>query len=182
MTMPPSPPCDRCGQPVVEAHYPDGRCPRPPRGARKGVAVSRAIAGVILLVGAALVFLRANGTREVSLGGPMIRMPTHRSELACARFKKWEASAGYAGSTNTRLPGNMQLLQLAVRDAHSGRVQLPTRLGLRLETDMNVLWHGFRQGPYAGGRPTDLWLVVTSPISDEKRIEKDCSQIVQLQG
>jgi len=58
MTRPPSPRCDRCGQPIVEAHYPDGRCPRPPRGARKAVAVTRAIAGVILIVVAALLFLR----------------------------------------------------------------------------------------------------------------------------
>jgi hypothetical protein len=42
MTMPPSPPCDRCGQPVVEAHYPDGRCPQRSRGARKAVTVIRA--------------------------------------------------------------------------------------------------------------------------------------------
>jgi len=60
MTTPPSPPCDRCGQPVVEAHYPDGRCPRSPRrGARKAVAVIGAIAGVIVIVVAALVLLQA---------------------------------------------------------------------------------------------------------------------------
>src|SRR5262249_45171230 len=59
MTMPPAPPCDRCGQHVVEAHYPDGRCPRSPRrAARKAVAVIGAIAGVIVIVVAALVLLR----------------------------------------------------------------------------------------------------------------------------
>jgi len=176
MTMPPSPPCDRCGQPVVEAHYPDGRCPRPPRrSARKAAAVTGAIASVIVIVVAALVFLRVNTTREVSLGGTILRFPAHRPELACGLFKKWEASAGYTGRNNTRLPGNMQLLHLAVRDAHSGRVQLPMRLGLRLETDLTVLVHGIHA--LSWGPP-----LANPTISDEKRIEKDCSQIVQLQG
>jgi len=59
MTMPPAPPCDRCGQHVVEARYPDGRCPRSPRrAARKAVAVIGAIAGVIVIIVAAHVFLR----------------------------------------------------------------------------------------------------------------------------
>jgi hypothetical protein len=60
MTTPLSLPCDRCGQPVVEAHYPDGRCPRPRRrAARKAVAVIGTIAAVIVMVVAALMFFLA---------------------------------------------------------------------------------------------------------------------------
>jgi hypothetical protein len=59
MTTPPSPPCYRCGQPILEAHYPDGLCPRPRRRASlKAVTVTRAIGAVILIVMAALMFMR----------------------------------------------------------------------------------------------------------------------------
>jgi len=180
MTMPPSPPCDRCGRPVVEAHYPDGRCPRPARrAARKAVRVSGAIAGVILLVVAALVFWRVNGTRELSLGGPTISARAYPSEQACAVFKRWEASAGWAASwslrvsrnlasrshssaaqivqyhasTNTRLPGNIRLLYRAVEDAYNPRVRLPMRLRLRLEADLTVLQHVIQQESYAHSPP-----------------------------
>ena len=171
-----SPPCDRCGQPVVEAHYPDGRCPRSPRrGAWKAIAVTRAIAGVILLVAATFVFLRINGTRKI-VSPPVLPLPrVVVSVPACALFKRWEASAGYTGSANMRLPGNLKLLHLAVKDAHSGRVQLPKRLGSRLETGLTVLL----QQVYPDGYPPVL---VETIVSDEKRIEKYCSEIVQLQG
>jgi hypothetical protein len=138
--------------------------------------VTRAIGGVILLVLAVFVFLRVNSTREIALPAmpkPSVLSP-YPSEQACALFKRWEASAGYNGSTNTRLPGNRQLLHLAVKDARSGAVQLPKRLGFRLEADLTVLLHV--------NPNVDLPVAWKTTVSDEKRIEKYCSQIVQLQG
>jgi len=137
--------------------------------------VTGAIAGVIVLVVAALVFLRVN-SKAVEKSLPVLH-PLLRPQLsvqACALFKRWEASAGYNGSTNTRLPGNRQLLLLAVKDAHSGRVELPMRLGLRLETGLTVLLHV--------NPNVDLPVLWQTTVSDEKRIERYCSQIVQLQG
>jgi hypothetical protein len=135
--------------------------------------VTRAIGGVILLVLAVFVFLRVNNTHEIAVPAPRVLSPS-RSEQACALFKRWEASAGYNGSANMRLPGNMKLLHLAVKDARSGQVQLPMRLGFRLETGLTVLLHV--------NPNVDLPVAWKTTVSDEKRIEKYCSQIVQLQG
>ena len=165
MTTPPSPPCDRCGYPIVEAHYPDGRCPRPPRrAARKAVAVTRAIGGVILLVVAVFVFLRVNGTREISLTTPRVV----RSVQACALFNQWEASAGWNGTRNRSLPGDVNLLAQAVTEAF--RSESSSQSTLSLQTDLTVLLHQVQMDH----EPNSV------TVSEEQSIQIDCRQVGYL--
>jgi hypothetical protein len=177
MAMLPSaqtPPCERCGLPIVEAHYPDGRCPRPPgRSVRRRVTLCVSGLALITFVVAAIVLpLRSATLISTSLSnGRRIAGPLRPGLQACELFYRWEVTH----KTN--------LLNRALADARSPRVRWQSTL--RFRTDLNGLRSWIREEGAARsrGKPgrqnlqnfsSGLW--VSSGSYYEYAIQRDCNK------
>jgi len=127
-----SPPCYRCGQPIVEAHCPDGRCPpRQNRRTGKGIvlavlgAVSAPILSLVLAVSGHQIIPGIPGQSSPRIVGHRPDGPLQPMLLACKLFYRWKA---------THEPG---LLTGALTDSLSPRV--PEKFSSRLRGELDGL-------------------------------------------
>jgi hypothetical protein len=174
-----TPPCERCGLPIVEAHYPDGRCPRPPRRSlRRRVTLGvGGLAGLITFAVAAIVLA---GLLRPPVVIPTPRLPNSLQNVevgaarpglqACELFYKWEVTH----DTN--------LLSRAIADARSLRV--PWQSNVRVITDLKRLRIWIREEGSASspGQPVRQNLKhpwSSSPVGRnyyEYAIQRDCNK------
>jgi hypothetical protein len=92
------------------------------------------LAAIVLVVVGVLVFVNV-----LTQGGTTLAVGRSGAQHACALVYQWEASAGYNGTHDTSLPGDVNLLDQAVAAAF--RSESSSQPTLSLQTDLTVLLH-----------------------------------------